>query len=136
VNLFKPSSSTKQEAPASSSKGVEPRHITGAEFDAVVLTAEVPAVVDFWAEWCGPCHAIAPAVAQLASEYDGRAVIAKLDADEYPDILSRYGILGIPTLIYFRNGREVDRQVGMAGYSTLKNKLERVLAPSEGTPRA
>ena len=136
MNLFKQSSSAKQEAPAESSKGAQPRHITGAEFDAVVLTASLPAVVDFWAEWCGPCHAIAPAVAQLANEYDGRAVVVKMDADEYPEILSRYGIMGIPTLIYFRDGQEVDRQVGMTGYSTLKSKLDRVLAPSEGAPRA
>jgi thioredoxin 1 len=136
VNLFKSSNGAKQEAPAPSTKSVEPRHITGAEFDAVVLTAQVPAVVDFWAEWCVPCHQIAPAVAQLASEYDGRAVITKLDADEYPDILSRYGIMGIPTLIYFRDGKEVDRQVGMAGYSTLKNKLERVLALTQDASRA
>ena len=136
MNLFKLGSSGKKEAPAQTGKGVEPRHITGAEFDAVVLTAEVPAVVDFWAEWCGPCHAIAPAVAQLANEYDGRAVIAKLNADDYPDILSRFGILGIPTLIYFMDGREVDRQVGMTGYSTLKGKLERLLGANESAPRA
>ena len=79
-------------------------------------------MVDFWAEWCGPCHAIAPSVAKLADEYAGRALVAKVNADEYPDILSRYGIMGIPTLIYFKGGEEADRVIGVTQYSTLKNK--------------
>jgi len=106
---------------------VEPRHLTGEEFAKVVSGSEIPVVVDFWAEWCGPCHAVAPSVAQLAADYDGRALVAKLNADEYPDVLQNFGIIGIPTLIYFKGGREVDRQVGMTAYSTLKNKLDRQL---------
>ena len=93
-----------------------------------VIESTVPVVVDFWAEWCGPCHAIAPSVAKMAQEYDGRAFVGKVDADEYPEILSRYGIMGIPTLIYFKGGQEVDRVVGVNAYGTLKNKLERLLA--------
>lgn len=107
---------------------VEPRHVTGEEFDAVVLGSAIPAVVDFWAEWCGPCHAIAPSVAQLATEFEGRALVAKVNADEYPEILQRYGILGIPTLIYFKGGQEVDRVIGLTRYDTLKKKLENALA--------
>jgi thioredoxin 1 len=105
-----------------------PIHLKGAEFDQQVLQAEGLVLVDFWAEWCGPCHAIAPFVAKLAEDYAGRVTVAKVDADEDPDIVMRYGIMGIPTLIYFRGGQEVDRVIGYVPYSTLKGKLERLLA--------
>ncbi|MCX6028905.1 MAG: thioredoxin [Chloroflexi bacterium] len=129
MDLFKRILGASQdENQAGAAPAVEPRHITAAEFDAVILGSALPAVVDFWAEWCGPCHAIAPSVANLASEFDGRALVAKLDADEAQDILARYGIMGIPTLLYFKEGKELDRVVGMTGYGTLKKKLERLLA--------
>ncbi len=129
MDLFKRMMGSKQDGmqTTSGAPAVEPRHITGEEFETVVLGSTIPVVVDFWAEWCGPCHAIAPAVANLATEYDGRAVVTKLNADDYPDILSRFGIMGIPTLIFFKNGKEMERQVGMTGYGALKNKLERLL---------
>jgi len=127
MGLFKRILGGKQEEAEERAAGVEPRHLTGAEFDAEILGTELPVVVDFWAEWCGPCHAIAPAVIELANEFDGRAVVAKLNADEYPDILSRYGIMGIPTLIYFKQGQEVDRVVGITRYGVLKGKLEKLL---------
>jgi len=107
---------------------VAPRHLTGEEFDQEVLSSDLPVIVDFWAEWCGPCHAIAPSIVKMAEEYEGRALITKLNADDYPEILERYGIMGIPTLIYFRGGQEVDRVVGVTPYGALKNKLERLLA--------
>jgi thioredoxin 1 len=131
MDLLKRITGSKPEATSGESDqpaGAEPRHVTGEEFEAVILKSELPAVVDFWAEWCGPCHAIAPAVAQLAREYEGRAVIAKVNADEYPEILMNYGIMGIPTLIYFKDGKEVDRIVGLTQYSGLKKKLDNVLA--------
>jgi len=128
VNLFKRSKEQQQEAPAEPTNQVEPLHVTGEEFERLVLGSEIPAVVDFWAEWCGPCHAIAPAVAQLATEYEGRALVAKVNADDYPEILMNYGIMGIPTLLYFKGGEVVDRVVGVNSYSNLKNKLEKVLA--------
>jgi thioredoxin 1 len=128
MSLFKRSGSDDKKQTPEGTKGVEPRHVTGEEFETVVLSSEIPAVVDFWAEWCGPCHALAPAVQQLATEFDGRALVTKMNADDYPDIVGRYGIMGIPTLIYFKGGQEVDRVVGLTGYSTLKKRLERALA--------
>ena len=119
----------KEDGPASETKApaVEPLHLNAEEFDAQISGSELPVVVDFWAEWCGPCHAIAPSIAKMAQEFNGRAVIAKLNADDHPEILMRYGIMGIPTLIYFKGGQEADRVVGMNSYSALKSKLERLL---------
>lgn len=129
MSFFKRSTDTKtSDGGGSQAAAVEPRHLNGAEFAEVVSGSEIPVVVDFWAEWCGPCHAVAPAVAQLATDYNGRALVAKVNADEYPEILQNFGIMGIPTLIYFKGGQEVDRQVGMSNYSTLKKKLDRQLA--------
>jgi thioredoxin 1 len=125
MGIFKRSSDSKKQADAA--KGVQPVHITGAEFDSVVLGSQLPAIVDFWAPWCGPCRAIAPAVTQLAAEYDGRALVAKMNTDENPEILQRYGILGIPTLIYFKGGTEVGRVVGLTSYGSLKSQLEKHL---------
>jgi thioredoxin 1 len=126
MSLFKRSSEPKEQQKGSC-EGVEPLHVTGEEFDSVSLDSQLPAVVDFWAEWCGPCRAIAPAVSQLAAEYEGRAVVAKLNTDECPEILTRYRILGIPTLIYFKSGKEADRVIGLTGYATLKSRLDKLL---------
>ena len=128
MGLFKNLFGSKKDDSVTESAKVEPRHVTGDEFDTVVLQSEIPVVVDFWAEWCGPCHAIAPSVANLAAEFEGKVLVAKLNADDYPEILSRYGIMGIPTLIYFKGGQEADRVIGVTGYGTLKGKLERLLA--------
>jgi thioredoxin 1 len=106
---------------------VEPIHVGDADFEEIILQAGVPAIVDLWAEWCGPCHMIAPSVNSLAAEYEGRAIVAKLNVDENPNTPMRFGIMGIPTLLYFKDGKEVDRQVGVAGYAQLAAKLERLL---------
>ena len=103
-------------------------HLTQANFTEEVAGSDTPVLVDFWAEWCGPCHAIAPSVAKMAQEYAGRVVVAKVNADDHPEILMRYGIMGIPTVIYFKGGQEVDRVIGLNPYGTLKTRLERLLA--------
>jgi thioredoxin 1 len=82
------------------------------QFQEQVLNSETPVLVDFWAEWCGPCKMIAPVVDQIAEEYAGQLRVGKLDADVYPEILSSYGIMGIPTLILFKDGQPVVRVTG------------------------
>ncbi len=98
---------------------------TEGNFDSVVLKASAPVLVDFWAEWCGPCRMIAPAVDALAAELEGKAVVGKLNVDEYPEISTRYGVRSIPTLLVFKNGSVVDSMVGVADKSHLKQMLER-----------
>ena len=89
-----------------------PVKVTDANFDTDVLGADEPVVVDFWAEWCGPCRLIAPALEEIATEMDGKVTIAKLNVDENPDIMMRYGVRSIPTLIMFKNGEPTAMQVG------------------------
>jgi thioredoxin 1 len=110
-----------------------PVHVTDAEFEKVVLNAKVPVLVDFWAAWCGPCRMVAPYVEELAKDYDERALIAKMDTDANPQTPMKYGIMGIPTLIIFKDGKEVDRQVGVPRQpkEVLKSKLDKALAQTE-----
>jgi thioredoxin 1 len=89
-----------------------PVNVTDTNFDADVLGANEPVVVDFWAEWCGPCRFIAPALEEIATELNGQVKIAKLNVDENPSIMMRYGVRSIPTLIMFKNGEPTAMQVG------------------------
>jgi thioredoxin 1 len=105
----------------------DPVHVTDETFEEMVLGASVPALVDFWAPWCGPCRMIAPIVEDLAKAYDGKAVFAKINTDENVAVAGSLGIMGIPTLILFKNGQEVDRVVGFVPRHVLEAKLKAAL---------
>ena len=102
--------------------------ITDANFDEVVLKSDKPVLVDFWAEWCGPCRMVGPVVEELSKDYDGKAVVGKVDVDSNPGISMKYGIRNIPTLLIFKGGEIVDKQVGAVPKSVLAGKLENQLA--------
>ncbi|BAS28367.1 thioredoxin [Limnochorda pilosa] len=87
-------------------------HVSDGDFEEQVLRSDLPVLVDFWADWCMPCRAIAPVVERMAQEYAGRLRVAKLDVDANPEIAARYGVMSIPTLLLFRGGQEVHRHVG------------------------
>ncbi len=93
-----------------------------------ILKTSGAVMVDFWAVWCGPCQAIAPVIDALATEYAGTLKVCKLNTDENPDIASQYQIMGIPTLLFFKDGKQVDKIVGAASKKNLKDKIDKVIA--------
>lgn len=102
--------------------------LTDSNFKEKVLDTEGVAVVDFWAEWCGPCRMIGPLIEQMAQEYDGKALIAKVDVDSNPEISLKYGVRSIPTVLYLKNGEVVDKQVGATSKQVLSSKLDAILS--------
>lgn len=105
----------------------KPIAIDDSNFDQIVLQAETPVLVDFWAAWCGPCRLVAPLVEELAEEYDGKISFVKLDVDQNPKMASKYGVMSIPTLLIFKDGKPVSTIVGFRPKAELKRSLDAAL---------
>ena len=101
---------------------------TDANFEQLIQS-DKPVLIDFWAEWCGPCKMIGPVVEQLAGEYEGRAVIAKMDVDQNAQIPAKFGIRSIPTLMVFKNGQMIDKVIGAVPKNVLEQKLQAAMEP-------
>ena len=101
----------------------KPVHVTDAEFDALVLKSAVPVIVDFWAPWCGPCKMVGPMLDKIAQEQDGNLIVAKVNTDESPDWAGRYGVQGIPTMLFMLGGKEIHRQVGALPERVLRDAV-------------
>ncbi len=105
-----------------------PLHVSDKEFEATVLQASLPVLVDFWAPWCGPCRMVAPFLEEMAQEYAGRAIVAKVNTDEHQEWAQHFGIRGIPTLLFFKGGQEVDRIIGAVPKKVIQSKLDALLS--------
>jgi len=101
-------------------------HLTDASFDSTLTEHQEAVVVDFWAEWCGPCKAIAPVLEELAQEYAGKVTIAKVNVDEHPGVAARFQVRSIPTLLFFKGGRVVDQVIGAVPKAQIKKRLDTV----------
>jgi thioredoxin 1 len=100
--------------------------INEANFEAEVLNSERPVVVDFWAEWCGPCKMLAPVLEEIATEQNGRVKVAKVNVDDHPGLAARFDVRAIPTLLYFASGELLHQTVGVVGKKTILSNLERL----------
>ena len=101
--------------------------ITDASFEEVVLKSDKPVLVDFWATWCGPCRMLGPVIEEIATEYEGRVVVGKVDVDSNQDYAAKYGVRNMPTVLVFQNGEVVGRQVGVAPKNTYTEALDSLL---------
>ncbi|MET0017372.1 thioredoxin [Oscillibacter sp.] len=99
------------------------KHLKKTDFDAAVDAAPL-AMVDFWADWCGPCKMVAPVVEKIAADYDGKALVAKVNIDEEPELAQRFGVMSIPTLVFLKDGQEVDRKVGVMPAAAFTSVLD------------
>ncbi len=105
----------------------EPVHVTDAAFEKTVLKSTLPVIVDFWAPWCGPCRMVAPILDKLAKEYAGKLIVAKVNTDEHSEWAMRYGVQGIPTMLFVANGKLVHRQVGALPEPSLRSLVGQFL---------
>jgi thioredoxin 1 len=104
-------------------------NLTTENFEAEVIHSPKPILIDFWAEWCGPCKALVPILDELAAEYDGRVRIGKVNVDEHQELAAKYGVQSIPTMLFFKNGEITEQVVGLRGKRELKLKLDALAAP-------
>ena len=105
----------------------EPIHVTDEAFETAVLQSEIPVVVDFWAPWCGPCKMVAPILEKFAEEYSGKLLVAKVNTDEHPEWAGKFGVQGIPTMLFFSNGKMVHQQVGAVPEPYLRDMVDTFL---------
>ncbi len=102
-------------------------NVTDENFEELVMKSDKPVLVDFWAEWCGPCRMLTPIVEELATEYEGKAVVTKMNVDESPEVTAKYGVRNIPTILFFKGGEVVDKTVGALPKGKLAEKLDALL---------
>jgi thioredoxin 1 len=101
--------------------------ITDANFEEVVMKADKPVVVDFWAEWCGPCKMIGPVIEEMHNEYEGKAIIGKVNVDQNPEVSVKFGVRNIPTILFIKNGEVADKSVGAVPKAQLTSKLDAII---------
>jgi len=105
----------------------EPIHVTDAAFEKTVIKSSIPVIVDFWAPWCGPCKIVAPILDKLAKDYEGKLIIAKVNTDENQEWAGRYGVQGIPTMLFFAEGKILHRQVGAVPEGILREEIDQLI---------